>query len=121
MTDIFNTHGRLPVRKLLRTRSTPAEQKLWYYLRGERLGCKFKRQYGIGGYIVDFCAPIHHLVVELDGGIHESLEAQEYDMLRQKEIEGLGFTVLRFPNAVILNSVQEVLKIIKNVLEAKTS
>ncbi|MFO2558570.1 DUF559 domain-containing protein, partial [Legionella pneumophila serogroup 1] len=38
----------------LRQNSTDAERHLWYHLRANRLGFKFRRQVLIGSYIVDF-------------------------------------------------------------------
>ena len=57
--------------KQLRTHSTDTEQHLWYFLRAKRLsGYKFKRQYIIGRYIVDFICIEAKLVIELDGSQH---------------------------------------------------
>ena len=66
--------------KNLRRQSTDTEQHLWYYLRANRLGFKFKRQVPIGSYIVDFVCFEKHLVIELDGGQH--LNNQIYDKKR---------------------------------------
>ncbi|MBF0491759.1 MAG: DUF559 domain-containing protein [Deltaproteobacteria bacterium] len=45
----------LGISKLLRKKSTNTENDLWYYLRSRRLkGLKFRRQYILGAYIVDF-------------------------------------------------------------------
>ena len=52
----------------LRKNSTDAERHLWYYLRANRLGFKFKRQVPIGEYIVDFVCLEKRLIIELDGG-----------------------------------------------------
>jgi len=50
---------------------TPAEAKLWAYLRAQRAnGVHFRRQHAIGPYITDFCAPLQKLVIELDGSQH---------------------------------------------------
>ncbi len=52
----------------LRKEPTPAESKLWAYLRALRDdGVHFRRQHAIGPYIVDFCAPRRKLIIELDG------------------------------------------------------
>ena len=52
----------------LRKETTPAEKKLWAYLRLMRKdGIRFRRQHAIGNYIADFCAPRKKLVIELDG------------------------------------------------------
>ncbi len=52
----------------LRKNSTDAERHLWYYLRANRLGFKFKRQVPIGEFIVDFVCLEKRLIIELDGG-----------------------------------------------------
>ncbi len=52
----------------LRKESTPAESKLWAYLRGKKLnGVSFRRQHAIGNYIVDFVSLKQKLIIELDG------------------------------------------------------
>ena len=56
-------------RQKLRNSSTPWERKLWNYLKNSQLdGYKFRRQYGIENYIVDFYCPKLKLVIEIDGG-----------------------------------------------------
>ncbi|MDP3405596.1 MAG: DUF559 domain-containing protein, partial [Brevundimonas sp.] len=87
----------------LRQRETFAEKKLWQALRGGRLdGLKFRRQFGIGRYCADFACESLMLVIELDGGIHETDDAVLNDHLRQQDIETLGWSVLRFPNSDVL-------------------
>lgn len=55
----------------LRKLPSPAERKLWAYLRDNRLnGISFRRQHAIGDYVVDFCAVKKKLIIELDGGGH---------------------------------------------------
>src|SRR5215210_1246694 len=62
----------------LRKEPTPAEAKLWSYLRGNRLnGVSFRRQHAIGNYIPDFVSIKHKLMIELDGSQH--LEQKLYD------------------------------------------
>jgi very-short-patch-repair endonuclease len=52
----------------LRKVPTPAEAKLWAYLRAGKLnGVKFRRQHAIGNYVSDFCSIKHKLIIELDG------------------------------------------------------
>jgi very-short-patch-repair endonuclease len=54
-----------------RNRSTSAEAALWEMLKSKKLeGRKFRRQYSIGSYIVDFCCPSEKLIIELDGDPH---------------------------------------------------
>ncbi len=78
----------------LRKNSTDAEKRLWYYLRANRLGFKFKRQAPIGKYIVDFVCLEKRLIIELDGGQH--MDNQMYDTKRTDWLMAHGFKVLRF-------------------------
>jgi very-short-patch-repair endonuclease len=83
-------------RRELRKNSTPTENLLWIHLRNNKLGVKFKRQYSIGGYILDFYCPQVKLAIEIDGRIHDSSEAQEYDKARDSYFAGQDFKILRF-------------------------
>lgn len=81
----------------LRQNSNPLEEIVWKRLRDRRLGrFKFRRQYVVGSFVVDFYCAAAKLIVELDGSSHEGRERQ--DLNRQTELEKLGFTVLRFRN-----------------------
>ncbi len=88
----------------LRRRQTDAERHLWMRIRGRELAAaKFRRQYSIGPYIVDFCSIDHRLVIELDGGQH--LENVDADRERTVFLERLGFRVMRFwDNQVLTNT-----------------
>jgi very-short-patch-repair endonuclease len=90
------------VARKLRKQQTPAEQKLWGLLRSSQLaGYKFRRQFPIGNYIVDFACFRHHLVVEADGGQHADNAA---DDVRTAEIEGQGWRLVRFWNNEIMQN-----------------
>jgi hypothetical protein len=41
----------------LRKNPTPAENRLWHFLRGGKLGVKFRRQAAIGIYTINSAAP----------------------------------------------------------------
>jgi very-short-patch-repair endonuclease len=99
----------------LRKSPTPAEAKLWAYLRAGRLtGAKFRRQHALGNYVPDFCSIKHRLIIELDGSHH--LEQQEYDEERTKFLEARGYRVLRFWNHDVMNDIDSVLQAIWNVI-----
>lgn|SRR5574341_1361881 len=99
----------------LRKALTPAEAKLWAYLRAGKLsGVKFRRQHAIGNYVPDFCSIKHRLIIELDGSQH--LDQGEYDSERTKYFESKGYRVLRFWNNDITNHLEDVLKVIWNTL-----
>jgi very-short-patch-repair endonuclease len=96
-----------PVARNLRRRSTDAENRLWYYLRGRRLeGAKFLRQLPIGGFVADFACREAHLAIELDGGQH----CEAIDGPRTEVIEQFGYRVIRFWNHDVLQNTYGVLE-----------
>ncbi len=102
--------------KNLRKQLTPWEQKLWYYLRAGRLnGLKFKRQVPIGLYIADFYCARVKLVIELDGGQHNSEKMVDYDSARSKFFNMIGVRVIRFWNHEIDKNINDVLEQIRKV------
>ncbi len=99
----------------LRKEPTPAERKLWAYLRGDNLqGVNFRRQHALGNYIVDFVSIKRKLIIELDGSQH--LEQEEYDTERTKFLQSMGYTVIRFWNHQIMNEMDNVIKAIEFAL-----
>lgn len=117
MSLIFNRKFQKPVRQYLRNNATRAERILWPRLKGKGLvGHKFRRQQGVGPFIVDFYCPECKLAIELDGPVHDTIEAKEYDRRRQEYIEQYGIRFLRFTNDEVYQSVEEVLKKIANQL-----
>jgi len=95
------------------------ELLLWPRLKDKQPnGFRFRRQYGIDRYVVDFYCPELRLAVEIDGGYHCSLDMKEYDPARQTTIEALGIKFLRFTNKEIENDLEKVVSNIKNSLPA---
>lgn len=87
--------------KANRKRPTKAEAAFWQMVRGYRLGVKFRRQEPVRFWLGDFyCAPLQ-LIVEIDGSSHDHRAAQ--DARRTRGIESLGFRVIRFTNAQVLD------------------
>lgn len=111
MYEIFNHSKLLKRRKELRKSLTKEEYQLWFYLKNKNLGFKFRRQHGIGPYIVDFYCKEKNLVIELDGSQH--IEAKEYDKERDLYLQTLGIKVIRFWNSEIENNIEGVLIKIK--------
>jgi len=102
----------------LRKELTPAEQKLWAHLRGNKLnGVNFRRQHAIGSYIVDFCSIKAKLIIELDGNQH--LEQEEYDLERTAYLESQGYKVVRFWNNDVMNDINGVIHAIEFALDGK--
>ena len=89
--------SNIPLAKVLRKNMTPWERKLWYtFLKNYPF--RFQRQKAIGNYIVDFYCAKAKLVIELDGGGHYTEEQSKNDVIRTKELEKSGLTVLRICN-----------------------
>ena len=99
----------------LRKEPTPAERKLWAYLRGDKLhGVNFRRQHAIGNFIPDFVSIKKKLIIELDGSQH--IEQAEYDAERSKYFESLGYRVIRFWNNQVENDLNGVIRAIEIAL-----
>jgi hypothetical protein len=56
------------------------------------------------------------LIIELDGDVHSTPEAAEYDSIRDNDLINLGLTVIRFPNKQVLTNIPFVLHSISNSL-----
>ncbi len=99
----------------MRSNPTPAEAKLWKILRKRQvLNTRFRRQHPIDPYIVDFYAPLHKLVIEVDGGHHVNLH--EYDQNRTDYLNEKGYRVMRFWNDQVMNDLDGVILEIINVI-----
>jgi very-short-patch-repair endonuclease len=75
MKDLDNPTPKYIIKlsKKLRKVMTSEEELLWLKLRAKRFnGLKFRRQHSIGRYIVDFYCEEFKLIIEIDGGIHDS-------------------------------------------------
>lgn len=88
----------------LRLNTTDAESLLWQMLRNRRIGgLKFRRQHAISNFIADFYCHEASLIIELDGGVHNSNNQRERDTDRTFELEKLGLKVIRFRNDDVIN------------------
>ena len=104
--------------KELRKEQTEAERKVWEVLRNRKfLGLKFRRQYVIKGFVVDFYCDKKDLVIEVDGKVHE--DQKEYDNYRQAQIELRVKHFIRIKNeelkddiSVLLNKIGKKLNVI---------
>ena len=95
------------LRKELRSHATPAEAVLWKMLKGRNAdGMKFRRQQGIGPYVLDFYCPELRLCVELAGSSHDSEYA--YVEQRTKFVQKQGIRVLRFRNDQVWQGIDSV-------------
>ena len=107
------------IARRLRKASTRAEMKLWNeVLRGAKMyGYTFLRQRPVLKYIVDFMCKELMLIIEVDGFTHEWAEQWELDLKRQKELEEIGFTVMRFTDEEVLGDIRNVQRVIELWIE----
>ena len=108
-----------PLARQMRHEPTPAEALLWRYLRDRRLGgVKFRRQYMLDRFILDFYSAKEELVVEVDGDYHQY--TGEQDMIRQEFIESLGLRVMRVENDEVMKNLEGVLRwIMQDILDKR--
>jgi len=106
MTQHFNRTTEKENRRKLRKRQTPTEAIIWHYLRNRQTaGIKFRRQYSVDKFIIDFYSPQLKLAIEIDGNIHDLPEQKLRDADRQNYIESFGITFLRIRNEEIFENI----------------
>jgi len=95
--------------RILRKNQTPQETKMWNILRNSQIqGLKFRRQYPIESYIVDFVCKEIKLIIEVDGGQHNEVKNIEYDNERTRVLESKGYKVIRFWNNEVDENIEGV-------------
>jgi very-short-patch-repair endonuclease len=104
----------------LRKNMTKEEAHLWYQCLC-RAKYRFRRQYVIGNYIVDFYCHQAKLVIELDGSQHCTPEEMEYDKKRTAFLESRGLKVVRFSNLDVMRRFRDVCETIYQLMEARTA
>ena len=101
--------------QFLRQNQTEAELLLWHQLRDKRVGSlRFRRQYRLGPYIVDFVCLSARLVIEVDGPSHEL--TFDADARRTRWLEDQGFRVVRFSNDQVMHELAGVVQTIGAML-----
>jgi very-short-patch-repair endonuclease len=73
-------------------------------------GIKFRRQHGIGPYIVDFYCPEQSLVVEVDGESHGEEGQRQKDQRRERYLQSIGLRVVRYRNDDSMKNLDGVLE-----------
>ncbi len=115
-----NSSEQKEVRKELRRHLTPAEATLWKALKSSGAeGYKFRRQQGIGPFVLDFYCPQVRLCVELDGSSHDG--KYEYDEQRTAYLSRQDIKVIRFRNDQVWADVDAVVSEIVRVANSRNS
>ena len=115
MKIISNRKIQKSFRKRLRNSSTPAEIPLWSIIKGKQIsGRKFRRQYGIGIYVLDFYCASEKLAIELDGNDHFTEEGLIKDAKRDSYLSECGITVLRIENKAVFENTEQVIQLMQD-------
>jgi very-short-patch-repair endonuclease len=106
---------KVPTPKLreLRRQQTAAEKLAWYLLRDRRAGLKFRRQFPVGNYVVDFYRFEARLAVELDGSAQAQPSQVKRDRAKDAYLKSIGIRVLRLPNGLVTENPEEFVKKIR--------
>jgi len=114
MKKIHNQTNLIGYRKKLRRRSTAAESTLWKHIKDRQVeDLKFRRQHSISNYIVDFYCPEIRLIIELDGAAHDNYLSEERDEKRDRILQELSCTILRFENRYVYEFLSEIIEAIR--------
>lgn len=116
MTILYNKTEKKDLRRWLRRDSTKPEQILWESIRANKLWVKFRRQYSVERYILDFYCVKKRLCIEIDGESYFSEEWKEYDKIRTEYLHAVWIKVLRFTNNEVMNNLKWVINEIQDKL-----
>jgi very-short-patch-repair endonuclease len=98
----------------LRKNSTLAEVLMWQNIKGKCYGYEFHRQVFISEFIVDFYCHELRLAIEIDGNTHDY--NFDNDELRQKKLENLEITFIRFSDWDVKRNMNDVLRALEFVI-----
>ncbi len=111
MSTIFNKPQSEKRRKYLLRNTTKAEKILWFKLRNSRLSnLRFRRQYSVYNYVIDFYCPQYRLAIEIIGDVHGYSRQIRSDLLKKKKIESLGIKILVYTNQKVIEETEGVLE-----------
>lgn len=118
---MFRTHNQPQqgsLRRELRMYGTSAEAAMWLLVKGRQLdGFKFRRQFSVGPYVLDFYCPDARLCLELDGQPHFTLSGDTHDTDRDAYLlREHGIRTLRFENRDVFQNTEGVLEVIRAAL-----
>ena len=81
------------------------------------LGYKFKRQYSVDHFVIDFYCPELKLAVEVDGESHNNPEQREYDIKRQKYLESFNIIFVRIKDEDLIGNPNQAFMNIENAIK----
>lgn len=103
----------------LRRKMTLPEVLFWQQLRKRPNGFRFRRQFPIAGYVLDFVCLEQRLAIEIDGQMHAVGDRPERDERRDAILLGLGFETLRIAAVDALNNLDGALQYVVTRCESR--
>ncbi len=116
MEFVYNSPVMKYRRKQLRARASKPEEILWQKLKRSQFGARFRRQYSIQSYVIDFFCPEKRIAIEIDGSRHLETEAQKYDIYRDRYLAALEIKTIRIKATEIFSDLEKVLTKIRLVV-----
>ena len=114
MTLLYNLTEVKQKRRGLRKNQPAPETLVWNTIRNRQISdFKFKRQFSIGHFIVDFYCPELKLAIEIDGDSRYVQEAIIKDRERQDYLEKFGIKFLRFTNLDVMTNLEGVIETVQ--------
>jgi len=116
-TDSISWNLLIDKAKEMRHELTKAEKTLWECLRDRKMGYKIRRQHIVNGFIADFICIEKNVIIEVDGGSHDTTEQKKYDKFRTEILNNNGFLVIRYTNEEVIENPYEVATKIRSKLD----
>ncbi len=71
---------------------------------------KFRRQFGVGPYVLDFYCPEIRLSIELDGEVHNNYSVEEHDNIRTSFLNENNIREFRYKNDVVYHNIENIVE-----------
>ncbi|MCU0709854.1 MAG: endonuclease domain-containing protein [Pirellula sp.] len=108
--------------KSQRRASNEFASTVWQWIRNRQIdGAKFRREFPIPPYTVDFCCVERMLVIEVDGDGHFTDEGRRDDEVRDQFLQRLGYRILRIPGYDVIREGGNALQRIREFVQSATS
>ena len=118
MTKHFNKLSEKGIRRNLRQNQTEAEKLVWRFLhKRQLLETKFKRQFSVDHFVIDFYCPELKLAVELDGASHNEPEKKKYDIKRENYLKNFDVTFIRIKDEELFGNPNKAFAKIENEIK----
>jgi len=113
-------HDAIQFARHQRATANECSQDVWQMLRNRRCrNQKFRREFPIPPYTVDFCCVALKLIVEVDGEHHQTDEGRQHDQRRDQYLTEQGYQVVRIPGYEVLRNAAAVRRQIEQAIDER--